>query len=126
MRARCVRRDCVRIVSAILGIATETVLFASFSPRHLPLRHRRPHLIVPYHRQALEAELSGDYDVALDMYQKLLKLYDTRYERDSQSQLSLHGLNEAAGEDAQPMQEKRENKCLHRSMLPLFCWVSNT
>lgn len=39
-------------------------------------------------RQALEAELSGDYDFALKIYKKLAEQHDTRYEQDSESQQS--------------------------------------
>lgn len=34
------------------------------------------------HRQALEAELSGDFETALKIYKKLMDQYDTRYEKE--------------------------------------------
>ena len=45
-------------------------------------------------RQALEAELAGEYDVALGMYKKLLKRYDNRYEKDGESQESMRDTEE--------------------------------
>lgn len=47
-------------------------------------------------RQALEAELSGDYDFALKIYKKLAEQHDTRYEQDSESQQSPRGSAEGA------------------------------
>eukprot|EP00752_Nemacystus_decipiens_P003549 g3275.t1 len=43
-------------------------------------------------RQALQAELSGEYDVALKIYKKLMARYDTRYEKAADSQDSVEGM----------------------------------
>lgn len=47
----------------------------------------------PRHSQALQAELSGDYDAALKIYKKLMARYDTRYEQHADSQDSTGGLD---------------------------------
>lgn len=51
------------------------------------------------HRQALEAELAGEYDVALAMYKNLLKRYDNRYEKEGESQESLRDTEENEEEE---------------------------
>ncbi|CAN0516901.1 unnamed protein product, partial [Ectocarpus sp. 12 AP-2014] len=53
-------------------------------------------------RQALEAELSGEYDVALRMYKKLLDRYDTRFEKetDTQESSAARGMDEEGVEGA--------------------------
>lgn len=45
----------------------------------------------------MEAELAGEYDVALGIYKKLLKRYDDRYEKDGESQESLQDTEENEG-----------------------------
>jgi len=44
--------------------------------------------------QALEAEVSGEYDVALKLYKELLERHDTRYEKDIDSQESPQAMME--------------------------------
>ncbi|CAM9754681.1 unnamed protein product [Ectocarpus sp. 6 AP-2014] len=53
-------------------------------------------------RQALEAELSGEYEVALRMYKKLLDRYDTRFEKetDTQDSSAARGMDEEGVEGA--------------------------
>lgn len=58
-------------------------------------------------RHALEAELSGDYESALEIYRKLMDRYDTRYEveEDLDSQRSARGMEReksgAGGEEGE-------------------------
>eukprot|EP00903_Cladosiphon_okamuranus_P011333 g10683.t1 len=50
-------------------------------------------------RQALQAELSGEYDVALKIYKKLMTRYDTRYEKNLDSQDSARCMDEEEDEE---------------------------
>lgn len=59
-------------------------------------------------RQALEAELAGEYDVALTMYRKLLARYDNRYEKDGESQESMRDTEEKDEEEIAGGGGKRE------------------
>lgn len=47
----------------------------------------------------MQAELSGQYDVALKIYKKLMARYDTRYEQNVDSQDSARGMDEEDEED---------------------------
>lgn len=71
------------------------------TPPSPPPPHR-VHVVVP-HSQALQAELSGEYDVALKIYKKLMARYDTRFEKPADSQDSARGMDddddEEEGED---------------------------
>lgn len=61
-------------------------------------------------RHALEAELSGDYNSALEIYDKLMKRYDTRYEKEEHiaSQNSARGMEQ--GGESEPGQEEGEDR----------------
>lgn len=47
----------------------------------------------------MQAELSGQYDVALKIYKKLMARYDTRYEQNVDSQDSARGMDEEDEEE---------------------------
>lgn len=47
----------------------------------------------------MQAELSGEYDVALKIYKKLMARYDTRFEKAADSQDSARGMDADDADD---------------------------
>lgn len=70
-------------------------------------------------RRALEAELSGDFKAAKNIYVNLLKKFETRFEEDSESVELSEGIGEVrVGEDG----EGAEAGKVGASMAELAAW----